>query len=213
LKKKFIFQNKMEQKTLEFKITSNPVSLQSKSQKKHFFKQKIIEQLKNIDFIVASEIQIEINWLIHEKDRYMHPSSPDIDNIIKPILDALSGELIIDDSQLQYISCKWIDTTLKNQEIRVKLDYWDITYHKNSLIFLEFKNSLCIPFDINFPVKLQKQHISSWKNYFKNNIAYENYYLYKYLKPSVPFFHKSRIDKSIFKIVSIDEYKIIEPSK
>jgi len=37
-------------------------------------------------FLLTGEVKVDIEWLIHEQDRHESPRSPDIDNILKPIL-------------------------------------------------------------------------------------------------------------------------------
>ena len=61
-----------------------------------------------------------IEWTVHEQDRYESDAAPDVDNILKPLLDGLCGPegVLIDDCQVQAVDCRWIDWTLREQPVR-----------------------------------------------------------------------------------------------
>jgi len=59
-------------------------------------------QTAEIPWICTEDISIRIEWMINDRDRYESDSVPDLDNIVKPILDSLCGQkgIIIDDCQV-----------------------------------------------------------------------------------------------------------------
>lgn len=88
-----------------------PISLQGTSGNKAALTQVLAEMLVDIDRIVLSDVRVTIEWILHEDERYLGTSSPDVDNIIKPILDAMSGPagIVANDYQAQSVQAYWID--------------------------------------------------------------------------------------------------------
>jgi crossover junction endodeoxyribonuclease RusA len=88
---------------LEFIVEGTPVSLQSHNRKiLQAWKQKVriaAQPLWASSAPVSHRIQVTILYL------YLYNSS-DLDNIIKPILDALNGLVYIDDKQITDIQAK-----------------------------------------------------------------------------------------------------------
>jgi hypothetical protein len=91
---------------------------------------------------------------VHESERYQGTWSPDIDNILKPLLDGMSGPqgLLVNDCQAQSVRCSWIDSpTLDHRlqfELRFSPDEW---IRKDGLIWIEFRRKLCLPLSTQIP--------------------------------------------------------------
>lgn len=86
-----------------------PASLQSSRSKKAQAKQLIAALARETDRIFLGDVSVEIEWLINDEERYLG-DAPDVDNIIKPILDAMCGPagILIDDVQVQQIDVRWM---------------------------------------------------------------------------------------------------------
>lgn len=106
-----------------FRVNGAPASLQSPRQIKQQYQQRIRDEIVGCRNIFSREVEAIIIWYTDYKKRYTSDSSFDIDNIVKPTLDALVGinGLIFDDCQVQSIICHWID---KNED---QDDYVQIT--------------------------------------------------------------------------------------
>lgn len=94
-----------------FTIYGRPASLQSSSNIKEQYKLKIKNEIKDCPNIFVREIGVRIEWYTDFSERYEKDSSYDIDNIVKPTLDAMTGRegLFIDDCQVQNVECFWVD--------------------------------------------------------------------------------------------------------
>ena len=127
------------------KLSSEGLNLSPDSvRKKQKLKNAILQVIKGATYYLTGEVQIEIEWLVHERERYETDSSPDIDNIVKPMLDALSGlhGILIDDCQVQAVSCHWIDWTRNDHQINLRIKYFpDEWTLKDSLLFVDFGNN------------------------------------------------------------------------
>lgn len=186
----------------EIVLTYNlePVSLQAKTEKKKALKNAILQRFNRLNYYLSGEVQLDIKWYVHEKSRYEGADSPDIDNIIKPILDGLSGKegLLIDDCQIQCVSSSWIDWTKQDNSIVVTVKYHSDEYvRKDDLIFVEINNNLYFPLQKNTNTVSQKIIIKNLRKMFALKERLEkstnDYYLSKNVLPIQRLFHKSRI--------------------
>lgn len=132
-----------------------PVSLQASRAKKDLVTNAIKNVTKTAPFILTGTVQIDIEWRVHEQTRYESDASADIDNIIKPIFDALCGleGILIDDCQVQAVHCSWIDWTRYDQEILIYIRFFeDNEWHrKDDLVFVHLGKGLCIPINQDKP--------------------------------------------------------------
>ena len=136
-----------------------PVSLQSSSKRRDFVKSEIRKKTKYINYLLSGDVKVEIQWLLHEKQRYESSDSPDMDNIIKPILDGLSGPegILIDDCQVHTVGSHWIDWTKQEHQINIYIRYISDDYKtKKGLVFVNMGNNLYMPFNTNTPKHANK---------------------------------------------------------
>lgn len=139
---------------LDFQI--KPVSLQSSKTKREIVTSSIRLKTTKFRYLLSSDVSIEIVWHINEDERYETDETADVDNIIKPILDALSGSdgIIIDDCQVQYISCHWVSRFFEEEHIAITIKHEpDAWYPKNSLAFVQLHKALCMPVNLNLPAQ------------------------------------------------------------
>lgn len=198
---------------LNFSFDFKPVSLQSNSIKKEYVKTEIKKVTKTLNYLLSGDVKVEIQWLVHEQERYESAHAPDIDNIIKAILDGLSGPdgVLIDDCQVQTIGSHWIDWTKKEHKINISIRYNPDDYvTKKNLIFVNFGNSLFIPLQSNLPIKAKEMIIGVLENGMdlREQILKEteDYYQAKMFMSIQRLFHKSRINAN-FKIIEKEEFK------
>jgi crossover junction endodeoxyribonuclease RusA len=91
-----------------FAVIGLPVSTQSSSKSKQQYKTTVAETASKsvVNTIRDNEkIKIEIDWFSAG-----FQNKPDVDNIIKPIQDALKGIVFLDDDQVESVICRKHDT-------------------------------------------------------------------------------------------------------
>ena len=133
---------------LAFELELAPVSQQASASQKAIFKAALRSITETADFLFCGDIQLSVEWHIHERARYETDRTPDVDNILKPLIDALCGPsgLIIDDNQIQHVQCSWIDWNRESEQIRIELKYSDNQFvPKAGLQFVQLDNGLCFP--------------------------------------------------------------------
>ncbi|WKV11806.1 RusA family crossover junction endodeoxyribonuclease [Marivirga harenae] len=197
--------------TLSFPI--EPVSLQSNSSKREFVKTSIRKSVKKLNYLLSGDVKIEIQWLVHEQERYESPNSPDMDNIIKPILDGLSGPdgVLIDDCQVQTVGSHWIDWTKREHQINISIRYIPDDYiTKQNLIFVNMGSNLYMPFHTDLPPEFNLKILNHLKKGFdlKERFMEQtlDYYQAKLFTSVQRVFHKSRVHGH-FKTVEFDDFK------
>ena len=63
-----------------------------------------------------AEGPVEVTIQAHPPDKRRR----DLDNIIKPVLDALEGPILVDDSQVTDLACRW-DRTIPKATLRITI--------------------------------------------------------------------------------------------
>lgn len=145
-----------------------PLSLQAKKDRKGPFQVALGSAVSAAtDFTLLGDIRVEIDWYIDPWDRYENNKVADIDNIVKPILDAISGidGIFLDDGQVQAIDVRWIDKLGLDRDFRVRVDplsALDAGYARQGLRFAKFSSSECYPVLGNFTQQLAAAWVSAF---------------------------------------------------
>lgn len=88
-----------------------PISLQAKRTRIKELQAALRQAIStNTDFLMTHDIEITLTWYVTEKERYQTHTAADLDNVIKPLLDAATGPagIMIDDNQVQSIRASWM---------------------------------------------------------------------------------------------------------
>lgn len=198
---------------IEFTIDRPPVSIQSMSKEKQEIKDHIIALVKTAEFLISGDVKIDITWYVHEEKRYETDASADIDNIIKPLLDALCGPagILIDDNQVQQVQCSWIDSYIRDKEkVVVRIQYIPDEYlPKDGLAFVNIKNNLCLPFckkhssaSLSILISAYEQQFACRKELTKHGW---DYYQSRGVMSIQRVFHKSRLKN--FEVIELKDLK------
>ncbi len=198
---------------LTIRIELPPVSLQASSNTKKKFIQAVRTACSNYSFLLSGDVQVEVTWYVHEQERYETDRSPDVDNILKPLLDGLSGPdgILIDDNQVQSICCSWLDWTSRDEAVEVELKFFDdeAWVPRGHFQFIQFDKGLCYPLATYFPVELQEVYVSTFEKGFitrldaeKQGASYEDS---RGLMPMARVFHRTRIGR--FPVVTLEEFR------
>lgn len=199
----------------KFFVYGRPASIQSNSNIKNQYISSIKNKIRECSNIFVREIYVYIEWHTNFEERYETDSSYDIDNIIKPTLDAMTGKngLFIDDCQVQRVECCWIN---KNPGTEDKVEITvcslernnDYVINKKDVYFFQKDGPIyyLIPnISKSYIKKIYKLYsfIISTTEYLKkynNNFSHELLNKFEnYLTPYILVkYHISRINKSGF---------------
>jgi Holliday junction resolvase RusA-like endonuclease len=189
-----------------------PVSSQSPSWRKDAVVNAIRAVVAPVKYLLSSDVSIEITWFISEEERYESDKTADVDNIVKPILDALCGVngILIDDCQAQCISSHWVDRYAEPEHLQIKISYDpDAFFSKKSIAFVQMEGALCMPFDKSTKQESLRILLEAFEEQFKNRNRIldqgGSYYEAREFMSIQRLFHKSRV--SDFVVVQIDDLK------
>jgi Holliday junction resolvase RusA-like endonuclease len=195
-----------------FSIEIRPVSSQASRTKKDAVTQAIRDITKPYKFLISGDVSVEIVWLINEDERYESDEAADIDNILKPILDALSGPdgILINDCQVQHVSSHWISRYGDDElvEITIKFDP-DAFFEKDHIMFVEFRKSLFMPMHDNMSSEIIKMMLDTFEMQLaaKEKLLAQGktYYQAKMVTSIQRIFHKTRLEG--FKLTTATELR------
>ena len=195
---------------ISFSLNVAPVSLQASGKRKAELAKIIRGEMSRYGFYYSGEVAVEITWYGSEERRYEADSDPDVDNIVKPIIDAMSGVdgILFDDCQVQHVSCSWIDTNgedVVDIEIDCPLNQY---IEKGDIIFVKYYPALCFPCRLNSyqDKHLLESELANIQSSLKQRESLRSagfYYAGKDVMPIQMLFHITRINK--FEVVSYDE--------
>ena len=144
---------------LEMTIPGSPASVQSKGHIRNAYIARIKEDLAKYKFILTGQLMLEIVWLVPAKSRYETDAKADIDNCLKPIIDAFTGPdgIFINDCQLKGLYICWRHTTSDNEclHFRFKFDA-DQWCEREGLAFIRLEKGLCCPVNTTWPQSVRK---------------------------------------------------------
>jgi Holliday junction resolvase RusA-like endonuclease len=152
----------------EFTVKGSPASVQASKDTRNKYVDSIKNQFKNLKYILTGDIILNITWLLPTKSRYETDAKADIDNCIKPIIDAFTGPdgLFIDDCQLQGLYVCWHHIESQDERVVFEFEFIADQYSlKDELAFVRLEGALCIPVNLNWPYAAKV----IWVNALKSN--------------------------------------------
>ena len=195
----------------DFVIYGSPVSVQSNINIRDAYLQNIREEFETLKYILTGEILLNVIWLLPTKSRYETDAKADIDNCIKPIIDAFAGPngLFIDDCQLRGLYICWRHNESQDEKLIFEFEFHPDEFSlKNELAFVRLDGALCTPVNLNWPAPAKvlwagmlKSNQSSKAILEKLGVSYP--VVAGFLGNSRPF-HRTRING--FKVLSTDEF-------
>jgi hypothetical protein len=187
---------------MDFSIPFRPISLQARSSQIKLAKIEFQKHLPSTNFLFSGDVKLEIEWMIHERARYESDAAPDVDNILKPLMDILCGPkgILIDDNQVQSVTCYWVDWNLSGEQLNFRICFSpDEFVRKDGLIFVGLGNSLYIPTNTNIPPEplllLLKTFQSQYATRLKLRTLGKDYYEANPVMSIQRVFHRSRLSQ------------------
>ncbi|HEU4559613.1 MAG TPA: RusA family crossover junction endodeoxyribonuclease [Longimicrobium sp.] len=152
---------------LNIKVPVAPVSSQAPAAKKSGIIAAVRGAVAHYRYLLGDDVKIEIQWHISARTRYESDSSADVDNIVKPVLDALCGPegVLIDDCQVQELVCYWSGGYSKpeHQQVEIELEFDPEAWvAKDGLFFLQVDRALYLPMHGDIPMSIvmeQAEHL------------------------------------------------------
>lgn len=170
------------------------VSVQSRKKLQDSLLYLIASELRNFEWLILGKVQIEVHWFLNAVEKQETDKVGDLDNITKPLIDALSGidALLIDDSQINSIHYTWTSKNgmIKNNLVKLIIIFNnEYTISKRNLYFLQTSSVIYTPLNFDLNDKKELERIKFFIEAFK-------------LKRTVAENIKSKLD------INVDRYLI-----
>lgn len=195
---------------LSFVLPFAPVSQQSSSVRRTEQRDAITAHLARYGFILTGDVHVDVTWLVPERVRYESDAAADVDNILKPLLDAMCGPagVLVDDCQLVSVACAWLGGMGDEQELQVRARYSpDQWLRKDGLLFVNCGHALCFPFSFGAPPAALRLLLDHVERALETRAAGESLGLPSEIAslamPAQRFFHRSKVTR--FPVLSLEE--------
>lgn len=191
-----------------FVFSESPASIQASSDAKRRVTEMVRAQTRPLRWLLDDAVNVEIEWAIHERYRWETDAGADLDNILKPLIDAFTGPegILVDDSLIKSLAVAWYSTTADQPQMRVRFRFDpDHFLPKERLVFMRVQDALCYP----VPAEIREgPGLAIWIAAIKGALATRNalegltssYYPARYVLPA-GFIHRSRVTK--FPVVEV----------
>jgi len=125
----------------------DPVSLQASPVRKAAFRSALGSAVQSgTTGVFTHDVEVSLVWFIEESRRYQTHLVADLDNVLKPILDAVTGadSIMIDDNQVQSIRASWMTPGPRTGfELDLTALMMDDYVLRQGLSFVEFNSDRC----------------------------------------------------------------------
>jgi Holliday junction resolvase RusA-like endonuclease len=199
-------------------LETGPVSLQGGAAAKELVREAVRRQAELFPRIFVREVAVDVEWLLHESRKWGTPgvlSTPDMDNILKPLLDGLCGPrgILIDDCQIQTISCGWIDWGHRDRQqvtLRVRSLMADEWIPRGPIVGVEAPDGACWPMRDDGPAK---ELMILVRGLVANRAAYSSLLAHgvpeedaRYALAQASVFHRAHFERHGFVVVRAEDY-------
>ncbi|WP_080428534.1 RusA family crossover junction endodeoxyribonuclease [Burkholderia ubonensis] len=140
-------------------IPGAPVSVQSSKSVRDAYIATIKAEVSRFHFILTGQLVLNITWLTPAKSRYETDAKADIDNCLKPIIDAFTGPdgLFINDCQLKGLYICWRHIESESERLRFQFEFDSNQWcEKAGFAFIKLDRGLCSPVNRMWPKSMRK---------------------------------------------------------
>lgn len=196
-----------------------PVSFQGSQGARRRLERAVRDAAAKPGRLLTGEVGIEIEWFLHEKRRWESLytlGTPDLDNILKPLIDGLCGPagLLIDDCQVQSVACNWIDWERDPDQrftLRVRPNVVDDWLSHQPLVWIDMGDGLCWPVPSSLEPAMQLIFVQQFEaslalreRFLENGIPEADA---KFYMPIQRRFHRARLQKHRFDVTPVATYR------
>jgi Holliday junction resolvase RusA-like endonuclease len=107
----FLVKEFPEASKVEVRGSVDPISLQADPRRKRAYQAALGRSVTNATTrIYTHDVEVTLIWFIEDSRRYQTHLVADLDNVVKPLLDAVTGPdgLLVDDNQVQSLKVMWM---------------------------------------------------------------------------------------------------------
>jgi hypothetical protein len=133
---------------VEVRSAISPISLQAGRPRLADLKAMLGQAIgEGSDFLMTHDVEVTLTWFVSEHNRYQTHTAADLDNVIKPLLDAATGPegVMIDDNQVQSIRAAWMTPGSWGEGFDLTIESLnpEDTIQREGTAFVEFAPDTC----------------------------------------------------------------------
>lgn len=152
---------------LRFALEVEPVSLQSKPAARAVFDGVLADKLQEFDFLIDSQVSLTVRWWGVPRLRWETDVYPDLDNWLKPLIDAFVGpsRLLVDDSLIRSVDLSFGEGLVARSQLDIALSF-DAQHRlpKQGLVYVHFERGLCFPFVGSWSPEAAEIYVSAFRS-------------------------------------------------
>ncbi len=193
-------------------VSSVPVSQQGSPSAKDLFRATLNDVTRRFRYLLSGDVKLDVEWWVPERVRYETNSSPDLDNVLKLVSDSLCGPdgLLLDDCQVQAISCRWVDNYEPDQRLVIEVSSpSELHVEKDGLLFVHVGDSLCMPMNEKIPTAALLVMLDQIERMFAAKRALldlsSDYVLVRGVMPIQRLFHRGNVRR--YRIKELDFFR------
>lgn len=134
---------------VELHLPRGPVSSGADARKRRGFKNELGQLTTQIPWTFTADVSVIIEWTVDLRWRYGSDRAVDVDNILKPILDGITGPrgCLLDDTQVNQVSVNWTTwTRTDRQHLKIGITSLDPGgYMPRDLAIVAIVPKVCLP--------------------------------------------------------------------
>lgn len=107
----FLVEEFLAASKVEVRGDIDPISLQADPRRKRAFQAALGRSVANATTVIFThDVEVTLIWFVEESKRYQTHLVADLDNVVKPLLDAVTGPdgVLVDDNQVQSLRVMWM---------------------------------------------------------------------------------------------------------
>lgn len=187
------------------------ISAQSNRSRQKKFMESISCETTKCPYFITCDVAVRMTFYVSERVRYETHFSPDVDNVMKRALDAISGPngILINDTQVQHVTSTWIDDNVSSTDSTIELSIIEKNYIlKRDVEFVQYYKRLCLPLPTKLMDKQQRAAFRKMLEHYadtrkKMESLGTGYRDLSFCRPIQRPFHSSKL--SGFKITPLSE--------
>lgn len=130
-------------------LPREPVSQGADARKRRGLITDLQRLTTQVPWMYTGDVSVVIEWTVHVRWRYESDRAADVDNIVKPLLDGISGPdgVLIDDTQVNHVAVNWT-TWARADRQHLKIDVRSLDqglYQQKGFPLVEMRPPLCLP--------------------------------------------------------------------
>lgn len=191
-----------------FRINAAPLSVNSNTgDRRIFFQQQVRDVVSRSKYVVSGMCHVAIQYRCNLIHKIKNPGAYDIDNIIKPIIDNITGRegILVDDAFMSGVHIDWQDSCGENEHLDIELEFLPPHYERrDDLILLKSPSGWCLPVSKNgLGSERYIEYLCTYFSKWDTITSEKDYYDHIHELGALNFIYHNKVKNSGFEIIEL----------